>query len=264
MGMVMAVRGATVWKQDRRYRYMRFGPFIFHVTEDNKKLMYETLEKTHFASTRERGHQSTPNFFQMPMRIGSLMERWLQMMIVKTMDNGLVLFDGSLTAGTADTPAERMKEILETARKGDNVVLAFSKATNLRVDGHLITDVLPWHKPPFLLETEGLRPKPPMVLFGDVYVARLTKGNLAFRLDIDKNIPSEHRVESVERLLGNDLFAESYPETLRLAHILCTFTANEVLAMQHLVTRRFGLQMINRPDMHRLLFGLFGKGEGYT
>jgi hypothetical protein len=243
---------------------VRFGPFIFHVTEENKKQVYESLEKTYFSSVHEHSHQGAPSFLQMPTRIASLLERWLQTMAAKTMRNGLILFDGSLTAGTAETPTHRMKEILYTARKGDNVVLAFSKMTNLRTNGHLITDLLPEHKPPYLLETEGLKPKPPMVLLGDVYVARLTKGNLAFRLDIDKEVPPEPRIEAVEKLLGNDLFSESYPETLRLAHILCTFTANEVLAMQHFVTSRFGLQIIKRPDMHRLLFGLFGKGEGYS
>jgi hypothetical protein len=263
-GIVIAIRGANVWKQHRRYRYMRFGPFIFHVTEENKKQVYETLERTYFSSLHEHCHQGAPTFFQMPTRIASLLERWLQTMAAKTMNNGLILFDGSLTAGTAETPTHRMKEILDTARKGDNVVLAFSKMTTLRVNGHLITDSLPEHKPPYLLETEGLKLKPPMVLLGEVYVARLTKGNLAFRLDIDKEVRPEPRIEAVEKLLGNDLFADSYPETLRLAHILCTFTANEVLAMQHFVTRRFGLQIINRPDMHRLLFGLFGKGEGYS
>jgi hypothetical protein len=263
-GIVIAVRGANVWKQNRRYRYMRFGPFIFHVTEENKKQVYETLERTYFSSSHEHSHQGAPSFLQIPMRIASLLERWLQTMAAKTISNGLILFDGSLTAGTAETPTHRMKEILDTARKRDNVVLAFSKMTNLRVNGHLITELLPEHKPPYLLETEGLKPKPPMVLLGDVYVARLTRGNLAFRLDIDKEISPELRIEAVQKLLGNDLFAESYPETLRLAHILCTFTANEVLAMQHFVTRRFGLQIINRPDMHRLLFGLFGKGDGYS
>ncbi len=39
---------------------------------------------------------------------------------------------------------------------------------------------------------------------------------------------------------------------------------NEVLAMQHFTTRKHGIQIINRPDMHRLLFGPFGKGEGYS
>jgi hypothetical protein len=49
-----------------------------------------------------------------------------------------------------------------------------------------------------------------------------------------------------------------------LSHILCTFTANEVIAMQHFATRKYGLKIVNRPDMHSLLFGPFGKGEYYS
>jgi hypothetical protein len=263
-GIVIAVRGANVWKQDRRYRYMRFGPFVFHITDENKKQVYETLERTYFGPPLEHGYQGVPTFVQMPTRMASLLERWLQAMAARTMSHGLILFDGSLTAGTPETPTQRMKEILSTARKGDNVVLAFSKVTSLRIDGRLITDQLPQHEPPYLLETEGLRLKPPTTLLGHVYVARLAKDNLAFRLDIDKEIPAEPRIQAVEKLLGTDLLAQSYPETLRLAHIWCTFTANEVLAIQHLLSRRFGLQIINRPDMHRLLFGPFGRGEGYS
>jgi hypothetical protein len=200
----------------------------------------------------------------MPTRLASLLERWLQTMLAKTVNHGLILFDGSLTSGTFDTPAQRMKEILSLARKNSNIVLAFSKMTSLRVNGYLITDQLPNHEPPYLLETTGLQFKPPMVLLGDVYVARLNKANYAFRLDIDREIPLQHRMEAVEKLLGNDLYMQGYPETLRLSHILCTFTANEVLAMQHFITRKHGIQMINRPDMHKLLFGPFGKGEIYS
>jgi hypothetical protein len=261
-GMMIAIRAAGVWKQDNQYRYMRFGPFIFHVTEDNRKQVYEILERTYFNSSSDLGHQSAPTFLQMPMRTASLLERWLQTVMAKTMNNGLILFDGSLTAGTPENPTHRMKEILATARRQNNVVLAFSKITSLRLNGRLITDLLSEHSPPYLLKTDGLRPKPPMVLLGDLYVARLTKGKISFRLDIDKEVPFERKIEAVQRLLGSDVFTDSYPETLRLAHILCTFTANEVLAMQHYVTRKFGLRIINRPDMHRLLFGVYGKGEG--
>jgi hypothetical protein len=183
-------------------------------------------------------------------------------MLSKTLNNGIILFDGSLTSGTPDTPTKTMKEILETARKRENTVLAFSKMTNLRLNGHIITEILPTHKPPYMLEAVGLKAKPPIVLFGDVYVAKLSRGNYAFRLDIDKEIPLSQRIEAVERLLGNDLLAQGYPETLRLAHILCTFTANEVIAMQHFITRKCDVKIINRPDMHKLLFGIFGKGEG--
>jgi hypothetical protein len=261
-GIIIAVRGANVWKQNRTYHYRRLGPFIFHITEDNKKDVFNALEKSYFGISYAAGHQSTPNLLQMPTRIASLLERWLQTMIARTATNGLVLFDGSLTSGTFDTPVERMREILTTARRHGNTVLAFSKATCLRANGYLITDLLPEHEPPYLLETTGLRFKPPVVLLGDVYVARLNKANLAFRLDIDREIPFTERIAALERLVGNDVF-QSYPETLRLAHILCTFTANEVLAIQHFITRKHGIQIVNRPDMHRLLFGSFGR-EGYA
>jgi len=262
-GIIIAVRGANVWKQNRAYRYTRLGPFIFHITEDNKKEVFNSLEKAYFNTQYASSHQATPNLLQMPTRLASLLERWLQTMIAKTATNGVLLFDGSLTSGTIDTPVQRMRDILSAARQHGNVVLAFSKATSLRSNGYLITDLLPERDPPYLLETTGLRFKPPIILLGDVYVARLNKANLAFRLDIDREIPTQDRMEAVEKLIGNDVFQQSYPETLRLSHILCTFTANEVLAIQHFITRKHGIQIINRPDMHRLLFGSFGR-EGYA
>jgi hypothetical protein len=260
-GIVIAVRGANVWKQGENYRYTRMGPFIFQVTEENRREVYDTLERAYLSSARELGHQSTPSLLQMPTRMANLLERWLQGMLTRTLSNGLILFDGSLTSGTADSPTWRIKEILTDGRERGNAILAFSKMTTLRVNGSLITDLTFEQRPPYLVETTGLRLKPPMVPLGEVYVAKLSSGSCAFRLDVDAKIPQELRVEAVERLLGNDLISQSYPETLRLAHILCTFTANEVLAMQHFITRKCGLQIINRPDMHKLLFGPFGKGE---
>lgn len=261
-GMIIAVRGATIWKQNHSYRYTRLGPFIFHITEDNKKDVYNTLERAYFNTEYSYNHVAAPNLLQMPTRLANLLERWLQIMIAKTATDGILLFDGSLMSGTFDTPVQRMRQILDRARKNNNIVLAFSKATSLRSNGYLITELLPESEPPYLLETAGLRFKPSIVLLGDVYVARLNKANLAFRLDIDREIPSKERIEAVERLIGNDVFQQSYPETLRLAHILCTFTANEVLAIQHFITRKHGIQIINRPDMHRVLFGPFGRGDG--
>jgi hypothetical protein len=260
-GILIAVRGATVRKQNKQYKYMRFGPFIFHVTEENKKEVYAALQTAYF-TTHEHAHQGLLSLIQIPTRIATLLEKWLQTSLAKTLANSLILFDGSLTSGTPDTPTQLTKETLRAARERDNIILAFSKMTTLRVDGHLITEMLPYYRPPYMLETIGLKPKLPIVLFGDVYVARLTHGNYAFRLDIDKEASHQQRIEAVEKLLGNDILSQSYPETLRLAHILCTFTANEVIAMQHFITRKYGLKILNRPDIHRLLFGPFGRGEG--
>jgi len=124
-GIIIAIRGATTWKQNRNYHYTRLGPFIFHITEDNKKDVYKTLEAAYFHTHYTTNHQATPNLMQMPTRLASLLERWLQAMLAKTVTNGLILFDGSLTSGTFDTPVQRMREILNSARKHGSTVLAF-------------------------------------------------------------------------------------------------------------------------------------------
>lgn len=263
-GVLIAIRGANVWRQDRAYRYMRLGPFIFHVTEENKRLLYQTLERSYFTESPLQSHQTVSTLQQMSLRIASLLERWLQTMISKTVTNGLVLFDGSLTAGTGDTPIRRMKDILAEARRKNNTVMAFSKMTNLRVNGRLITEIPFAIRPPCLIETEGTASNPPVMLLGDVYVAKLSSGNCAFRVDIDKQKNRQEKIDAAQRLLWNDLISQSYPETLRLSHILCTFTGNEVLAMQHYASRQFGIKLVNRPDMHRLLFGPFGRGESFS
>jgi len=263
-GTIVAIRGAITWRQNRTYKYTRLGPFIFHITDENKNTVYNTLEHAYFNTTYGSMHQATPNIMQMPMRLASLLERWIQTMLAKTVNQGIILFDGSLISGTVETPTQRLKEILGYARRNSSTVLAFSKATMLRANGILITEQLPNHEPPYLLETTGVHFKPPITLQGDVYVARLNKTKFAFRLDIDKETPAKQRIEAVQKLLGNDLYKQSYPETLRLSHILCTFTANEVLAIKHFITHKHGIQIVNRPDIHRLLFGPFGKGEIYA
>ena len=48
-----------------------------------------------------------------------------------------------------------------------------------------------------------------MMLLGDVYVARLNKANLAFRLDIDRETPVEQRMDAIQKLLGNDLYTRA-------------------------------------------------------
>jgi hypothetical protein len=263
-GMLIAVRGANVCKQGRSYKYTRLGPFIFHITEENRREVYDALERAYFISSCRQSHFGFANLLQNPTRIASLLERWLQAAVSRTMNEGLVLFDGSLTAGTGDTSVERLKEILAGARQCRNIVLALSKMTNLRINGYLITELPIQQRNPYLLETIGLRPKPPIVLLGDVYVAKLSHGNYAFRLDIDKANSNEQKIEAVEKLLGNDSLSQGYPETLKLAHIFCTFTANEVIAMQYFIARKYGLKILNRPDMHKLLFGPYGRGESYS
>ena len=75
-------------------------------------------------------------------------------MLAKTLNHGIILFDGSLTCGTLDTPTQRLREILGYARRNNSTVLAFSKATTLRANGLLITEQLPNRDPPTCLKPQ--------------------------------------------------------------------------------------------------------------
>jgi len=254
LGAVYAVRGAIVTRTNEGYRYLRLGPFTFHVTRRSlngaSREMNEALDLS--LSALPQTEQQT--------RLCSLIERWLQLCVSHLMRECIILWDGSLTAGVPGSPAAGVSEILKAARRNSNIIMGFSKDTTLRFLDWRITDLVDGYRPPCLFEIDSLplsssastRP------LGRIYVARLASGGCAFRLDIDRSISREESITAVERLLGNELLYQGYPETLRLAHIYSTFTATEVIGIQRFMIKRYGLRLVSRVNMHRTLFGPYG------
>jgi len=183
------------------------------------------------------------------------------MSVNQTTHNSLILWDGSLTAGTPETSVQEMEQLLKKARDNQNTVLAFSKMTRLLLHGYRVTDLIWKHPSPCLLKIQNYPIHVgPLCLMGNVHVAKLTEDRYTFRLDIDKQLSHKQSIEAVQKLLGNDLILQSYPETLRLAHIFSTFTANEVLGIQRCIAKESNMRIITRPNIRRILFGRFGKG----
>jgi hypothetical protein len=254
-GELCAIRGAIVWKEKNRYKYQRIGPFPFHITEQNKNEIHK-LFRNHYFEFSE-----APNIVNIPARMGNLLERWLQLGISSSTYGAIILWDGSMTAGTVDSPADEVSRLLEVARNRLSTVLAFSKNTTLRFSGHKLTDYAGKAVPPCLLQINDFPVSlGSFLLLGNIYVAKLTHGVCSFRLDIDKKIPQERGIEAVQNLLGSDILVQSYPETLRLAHIYSTFTATEVIGIQRFIAHQYGLKIVTRPNVRRMLFGPFGKG----
>lgn len=258
-GIICAIRGTIVWKERKRYRYLRIGPFPLHITEENKTEIHYLLRQHPLSTPNDP--LSYSNLINIPMRLGNILERWIKTEISCTSQNSIILWDGSLTAGTNDNPAKTVTQTLEIARNRLNTVLAFSKTTQIRLLGHQITDLTGHCKPPYLLQINGFPiTTGPIHFLGNTYVAKLANSSWAFRLDIDREIMPEQQIETVQRLLGNDILFYGYPETLRLAHIYSTFTATEVIGIQRFITKQCKIQMITRPNIRRILFGTFGKG----
>jgi len=62
----------------------------------------------------------------------------------------------------------------------------------------------------------------------------------------------------MNRLIASDVVMQGYPETLRLAHIFSTFTANDVIATQRYLAYAYGLRIAPRFNIRKCLFGPFG------
>lgn len=254
-GVLFAVRGSVVLGERGSYSYIRHGPFAFHATDSNKQSLLNVLRRIYLRSP-ERVY--VPSLQWVSGSVRSILERWLQRRVTESCHGSLLLWDGSLTAITAYSPLSFMNEMLRVARDGGNVILAFSKKTRLSVSGRRVADLIDDRDIPCLMSIdEAIRSHygSRLCFLGRVYAAKLAPGCFTFRLDVDRRVPEEEGVEAVQRLIGNDLVMESYPEALRLAHILARFSASEVIGMQRYVSENYGLRIVSRPDVRQALFG---------
>ena len=251
-GILCALRGAIVWNRKRTYHHLRLGPFPFHIDEDNKNEMIDFLNQNHFSTT------PSCSLNDIQTKLFNLMERWIQMLVCNSSSNSIILWDGSLAAGTFSNPLFVISHLLRTARQRSNSVLAFSKVSKLRFLGRKISGLIWDYPPPWLFEVHEEHHSPIQHCLGSVYIARFKRNGYSFRLDIDRKIPSGERVEAVQKLLGSDLTYQSYPESLRLAHIYSTFTASEVIGIQRCIAHRFGLRVMAQCNVRRMLFGPYG------
>ncbi|HID17488.1 TPA: DNA double-strand break repair nuclease NurA [Candidatus Bathyarchaeota archaeon] len=252
-GIICAIRGAIVWRRGGEISFIRCGPLLFHITNFVMENLHEEKAEANFELKFPVSAVS---------RLRNLLERSLQGSACRRFEGAILLFDGSLTAGTPDNPSKNLGMILSAARRRRNSVLAISKATRITLSGVNASRLLRSAKAPCLLDIDrdvrASFPNHPVQLLGKVYVAKLSAGGFAFRLDADRNLPSNKVLESVGKLVAIDVVEQGYPDTLRLAHILSSFTASEVIGIQGLLSKNFGLQMLPKVNLRRILFGPFG------
>ena len=253
-GGLCALRGGMVWRDTQRYHYLRFGPLIFHISEE--------LSKSFSA-------QPSPPLLlyniQFPVnhraiiRLRNILERGIQKAACASFGNTLLLMDGSLTSGTPDNPTAPLQQILELAHQSNNIVIGISKSTKLVMQGRNVTEMLNGHHDPCLIDLDRevkSRFQPfPIKLVGRVYVAKLSADGFGFRLDIDNTLSKSQGIQAIQSLMGSDIMEQGYPETLRLAHILSSFTHNEILGIQRFLSCQYNIQISHKVNIRRSLFG---------
>jgi NurA domain len=254
-GSLCAIRGAIVLLENHRYRYIRYGPLVFSVSS------FPTRDD--FAQLGIAPALNELNVECLIKRVRDTFERWLQFSINRTVRNAFVLLDGSLAAGTSDNASRELERTLNSARQARNLIIAISKNTKLRIGEKSITNLLDTFKKPCLLDIDAqiVRQFSHSLRFlGRIFVGKLTNSGFPFRIDVDRDAETETVLDGFHELIGTEIVDQGYPETLRIAHILSTFTATDVLGIQAFAAGRYGIQLIPKTVLRRSLFGPFGTG----
>lgn len=225
-GLLYAFRASIVGQVNEKMDCEVFGPYIVHITEGNKQAMYDYFRKL-FGLKIIRA----PHLLQkVGDRIRNFLERLAQKVASTSIENGIVLWDGSLTGRTIDTPERVIRESLDLAHMKGNSVVAVSKKSWLTlVTGERLLGLLDEVPHTCFVDIhDKIRTRDMARLIGRVHVAKFTPDGFSFRVDISP-VPSLTCKDVFGLIMGNSGFYNGYPELLRQAHIHAYFVPNEIL-----------------------------------
>jgi hypothetical protein len=255
-GIIAAIKAAVVLPDSVE----TFGPFIHHITQTNKNRIYNYFMKDIFGLSAT---QTTPNLSKMPDRLRNFLERFVQRYAASKIDDGIILWDGSLGAGKSqfDTPEELMLSSLAFARKNGNSVIAVTKKTTLILSSNEdIFSVLGGLDGPVMVDLTdkiavfGSRT---YKILGNTFAAKLSYNGLPFRIDVSPSVGISSSMALVD-LIGSTSFYHGYPVQLRNAHIYSKITKDEALACQKMIATKYNIPIVSTPDIHKILLSPFG------
>ena len=242
----------------------------------NEELYLDKLNDGTF-TTKE---QILSNANQIQDRFRNFVERVIQEEAIGIMmanNRGLLLIDGALPAGTFDTPALYMRQMLETTLNNRIDVAAISKKTRITIAGKPLGSLFD-EKPAFVgympltevitaererLAQQGLvRRAEDVTLGNEIYAARFGLGPpaLTFRVDV-KNSKRSTPADVVNAVFSDCQIYGCYPKLLIEAHQHSSFLHQDIQLLLADLVVRTGAHPKERQSMDWLFapVGSFGK-----
>jgi hypothetical protein len=255
-GIVGSVRLSVIYKKpNESERYLdSYGPYIFMIDNQNKEKIYQNLFYLVYGT--EATQNSSPEPFKMLDRVRNLLERHIQMEVIKTNKNCIILLDGSLIGNTIANPGFFINKMIDEAYKNNNGLVAISKFTKLtlRNNGKSIlslceSDISRNYRGPLNGFIEGDQKR----YLGDIYVGKLSSSGEPFRIDIPQMsiIPIDELFSNLAGIVGY----YGYPEELKLAHSTSVYSSIEILELQAAAINQFNMQI--EENLRKKLFAPF-------
>ena len=176
-------------------------------------------------------------------------ERAIQFELASQLRNSIILVDGSLRSSVFEDRDRSLSKTAENCVLYRNQLVGISKQTKLKVLERAAVPLTNVPGPAYL-EVDMIIKSLIKGTFGRNLMARLESNAAVLRIDIVGETD-----KALARLIGNDCIAHGYPETLRLAHHISTFSGTEVTCLRGHVLNSYDVQELASDDIRRTLLG---------
>jgi len=218
-------------------KFFRFGPILVYASRSGVTGLGSSLSRPELAMILS-DHEIAARV------IRNTIERRVVESLLASDEDLVVMADGSLKH-----PFGQFSRPLPRALLKGSCLVGFSKSSNLIFSEaaacSLTKSVVPSYH---LLEDGSVK----------TLLAKFSPDGLVFRLDVADN--SEPVETTLGRILWNDAFAAGYPESLKVAHHLSTFSKADDQTLKAYVTKRFRLRRLPTFTLRSIALGSFKGG----
>jgi hypothetical protein len=232
-GIAMAYAG-------RALMHFKIGPVLFYLSES-------TIQDSDLEDRLSRLVLLDDDFAKRLVRVRA--ERAVQKELASHFTNSIILVDGSLKASVFEDRERSIGKIAESCVLRKNMMIGISKGTRLKVLERAAAPLTKVPGPAYI-EVDMIIKSLIRNTVGSNSMVKLEKSSPVLRADIVGD-----RSESLGMLLGNDPVAGGYPETLRLAHYISTFTSTEMTCLRSHVLNSYDVTELAADDIRSMLLG---------
>jgi hypothetical protein len=242
-GSVYGIKcGVAIAYAGRTLMHFKIGPVLFYLSE-------KTIHESELEERLSRLVILDDDLAKRLIRVR--VERAVQKQIASQFTNSIILVDGSLKASIFEERERSISKISESSVLRKNMLIGISKSTKLKALGRAAAPLTKVPEPAFI-EVDDIIKSLIRNTIGSNLMVKLEKGTSCpiLRADIVGD-----RSQSLGLLLGNDVVAGGYPETLRLAHHISTFTSTEMTCLRSHILNNYDVTELAADDIRRTLLG---------
>ena len=220
--------------------HFRIGPMLFYLSEnglDSSRIDHKIARLVLFDSDLAK------------RLIRVRVERSVQINLARHIEGGIILIDGSLRSSRLEEGDQSLGTLVEECSLNRNSLIGLSKSTRLKILSRLAVALRDIREPVCI--DVGIIVKSMMKgLVGDNYLVKLSSTGPALRADL-----LDQDNHGLAGLIRNDSIAGGYPDSLRLAHHISTFSRTECMSLTSYVLANCNVTELFADDARASLLG---------